>query len=226
MHVPARLAVRVESSLGAEVSGVAAVHLEAMRSTVTLSNVAGSITGTQQDGDFGVTGACSVKIRLLRSKAKITKVTGGLALDLRDADTDITESAGAIEVDEVRSDLSISGHKGGITVRGNDGSITIQRPTAETRVDVRRAEVEVLVERAVPMTIITSDESLRLILTGTPSFLLDAAASDAAIQATEFDLKPEVAEADARLTHQFGAKNDIRITLRNTRGDVVLRKKS
>jgi hypothetical protein len=227
MHVPARVAVRVESSLGADISGVAAVHLEAMRSTVTLSKVAGSVTGAQQDGDFTINEAGSVKLRLIRSKSKITNVKGGLTLDLRDTDSDITESAGTIEVDEVRSDLSISDHKGAsaITVRGNDGGITILRPTAETRVDVRRAEVELLVDRAVPMTIITSDESLRLILAGTPAFSLDAAASDAAIQATEFYLKPEVVEADAKLVHQFGAKSDVRITLRNTRGDVILRKK-
>jgi hypothetical protein len=224
MHVPARLAVRVESSLGADISGVAAVHLEAMRSTVTISKVAGSVTGAQQDGDFTITEAGSVKLRLIRSKSRITKVTGGLTFDLRDGDCDIAESAGALEVDEVRSDLSISNHKGAITVRGNDGGITILRPTAETRVDTRRAEVEVLVERAVPMTIITSDEPLRLILAGTPAFSLDAAASDAAIQAPEFDLKPEVVEADAKLLHQFGGKSDVRITLRNTRGDIILRK--
>jgi hypothetical protein len=225
MHVPARLAVRVESSMGADINGVAAVHLEAMRSRVTLTKVAGSVTGTQQDGDFTITGAGSVKMRLIRSKSQITNVTGGLTLDLRDGESAIRESAGAIEVDEVRSDLSISDHQGAITVRGNDGTITILRPAAETRVDVRRAEVEVLVERAVPMPIITSDEPLRLILAGAPAFSLDAAASDAAIQAVEFDLKPEKAEADARLSHQFGGKSDVRITLRNTRADIVLRKK-
>lgn len=225
MHVPARVAVRIEGGLGADVKDVAAVHMEGMRSTVTLSNVAGSITGVHQDGDFIITGAKSLKLRLIRSKTKIAKVTDGLTLDLRDTDTEITESAGALEVDEVRSDLSVSDHKGAITVRGNDGSVTITRPTAETRVDVRRAEIELLVERAVPMTIITSDESLRLILAGAPAFSLDAAASDSAIQAVEFDLKAEVVESDARLTHQFGAKSDVRITLRNTRGEIILRKK-
>ena len=224
MHVPARLAVRVESSMGAEISDVASVHLEAMRSTVTLSKVAGAVTGTQQDGDFTIDGAASVKLRLIRSKSTITRVTGGVTLDLRDAECRLTESAGAVEVDETRSDLTVAAHKGTITVRGNDGAITIDRPAEETRVDVRRAEVELVVERPVATTIITSDESLRLVLVGTPSFLLDASASDAEIQATEFDLKPEKSEEDARLTHQFGAKNDVRITLRNTRGDVILRK--
>ncbi|MEO6223314.1 MAG: hypothetical protein ABIP90_08685 [Vicinamibacterales bacterium] len=224
MHVPARLAVRVESSTGVEVTDVAAVHMEATRGAVALTNVAGAVTGVQQDGDFTLNGAGSVKLRLLRSKNTISKVAAGISLDLRDADCNVTESAGTLEVDETRSDLSVTGHKGAITVRGNEGSITISRPTEETRVDVRRAEVELLVERAVSMTIITSDEPIRLILTGAPAFSLDAAASDASIQGMELELKAEVTEADARLSHQFGAKSDVRITLRNTRGDIILRK--
>lgn len=225
MHVPARLAVRVENSLGADVRNVASVHMEGMRSTVTLTNVAGSITGVQQDGDFVIDGAKSVKLRLIRSKSKIMKVSGGLILDLRDGNSEIMESAGPVEIDQVRTDLTLTDHKGTITVRGNDGEVTLVRPSAETRVDVRRAEVEVLVEKAVPMTIITSDEALRLILAGSPSFSLDAAASDSTIQAAEFDLKHEMADTDARLSHQFGAKSDVRITLRNTRGEIILRKK-
>jgi hypothetical protein len=225
MHVPARLAVRVESSMVVDISSVASVHLEAIRSTVTLSKVAGSVTGTQQDGDFTVDGAASVKLRLIRSKGTILKVAGGVTLDLRDTECRVNESGGALEVDETRSDLTVSSHKGRITVRGNDGAITIDRPTEETRVDVRRAEVELVVERPVATTIITSDESLRLVLVGTPSFSLDAAASSSEIQATEFDLKPEKSEEDARLSHQFGAKSDVRITLRNTRGDIILRKR-
>jgi hypothetical protein len=225
MRVPARLAVRVESSTGADIKDVASTHLEALRGAVVLTNIAGSCTGVQQDGDFTVTGAKSVKMRLLRSKAKISKVSGGVTLDLRDTDSEITASEGPLEVDETRSDVSVTAHNGPVTVRGNDGAITIEKPMGETRVDVRRAEVELLVERAVPMTIITSDEPLRLIMVGTPAFLLDAAASDAKIQATEFDLKPEVVESDSKVTHQFGSKSDVRITLRNTRGDVILRKK-
>jgi hypothetical protein len=75
------------------------------------------------------------------------------------------------------------------------------------------------------MTIMTSDEPIRLVLAGSPAFSLDAAATDSEIQATEFDLKPEKSEADARLSHQFGGKSDVRITLRNTRGEIILRKK-
>ncbi len=225
MHVPPGLAVRLESSSGGSISDVASVHLEAMRGDVTLVGVAGAVTGAHQDGDLTITGAKSVKLRLLRSKSRISKVTEGLTLDVRDGDTEVTECAGAMEVDEMRNDLTVTAHRGPIAVRGNDGRVTIRQPQTDTRVDVRRAEVEVELDRAVPLTLITSDEPLRLILVGAPAFALDAAASNAGIQAVDFDLKPETSESDARLSHSFGGKSDVKITLRNARGDIILRKK-
>jgi hypothetical protein len=225
MHVPPGMSVRLESSTGATITAVAGVHLEAMRGRVTLADISGGVTGAHQDGDLTITGAQSIKLRLLRSKSRLSKVTDGLTLDARDGDTEVTESAGAMEVDEIRNELTVTDHRGPIAVRGNDGRVTIRQPQADTRVDVRRAEVEVEMSRAVPLTLITSDEPLRLILEGAPAFTLDAAASNAAIQAVDFDLKPEISESDARLSHVFGAKSDVKITLRNTRGDIILRKK-
>jgi len=225
MRVPPGLAVRLESTSGGKVSAVAAVHLEAMRGDVTLSAISGAITGAHQDGDLTITGAKSVKLRLLRSKSRISNVTEGVTLDARDGDTEVTESAGAMEVDEIRNELTVTAHQGPIAVRGNDGRVTIRQPRFDTRVDVRRAEVELEVDRAVPLTLITSEEPLRLILVGSPSFTLDAVAANSGIQAVDFDLKPETSDADARLSHVFGAKSDVKFTLRNTRGEIILRKK-
>ena len=223
MRVPARMVVRVESSRGFTISNVAAVQAEGNRGDVTLTGIAGAITGAHQDGDFKVTGAKSVKLRLLRSQNTFTKITDGVVLDVRDGDTTVSDSAGALEVDETRDEVTITGHRGTITVRGTDGRVTIQQPTAETRVDTRRAEVELQLDRAVTATILTTDEPLRLLMTGTPSLVLDAGATDAAIQATDFNLTPVSTESHARLTHTFGS-GGARITLRNTRGDIILRK--
>ena len=226
MHVPAWMAVRVEGTTGVSVSGVAAVHLEAIRGDVTLDQVTGAITGAHQDGDLTIGGGQSVRMRLLRSAARISKITDGLILDLRTADVEVSDSAGVLEVDETRTDLTVSDHKGDVTFRGTDGRLIVRRPSADVRVDVRRAEVEILMERAVPVTVITTDEPLRLILGDGLAFALDAAATGSEIQAADVDLKPEVSGADARLTHVFGGNDRIRVSLRNTRGDIVLRKNS
>lgn len=223
MRVPARMVVRVESSRGFTIANVAAVQAEGNRGDVSLTGIAGAVTGAHQDGDFKVTGARSVKLRLLRSQNTLTKVSDGVMLDVRDGDTTVSDSAGALEVDETRDEVTITGHRGPITVRGTDGRVTIQQPTAETRVDTRRAEVELQLDRAVTATILTTDEPLRLLMAGTPSLVLDASATDAAIQATDFNLTPVSTESHARLTHTFGS-GGARITLRNTRGDIILRK--
>jgi len=223
MKVPSRLAVRVESGRGVTISNVASVHLEGNREDVSVTNVTGAITGLHQDGDVTITGAQSAKIRLTRAQSVITKVRDGLILDVRDGDAKISECGGAMEVDETRAELTITGHRGTIAVRGSDGRVTIHRPTEDTRVDVRRAEVELLLDRAVAATLLTTDEPLRLLVAGTPGFVLDASTTDAKIQATDLGLTPEVADPNARLTHTFGS-GGARVTLRNTRGEIILRK--
>lgn len=224
LKVPTRLGVRVESGRGITISNVATAHLEGNRGNVTLNGITGAVTGIHQDGDFTVTGARSVKLRLLRSRGVIAKVADGLILDVRDGDCKISDSAGALEVDETRADISISQHRGAVTVRGTDGRVTVDRPTTDTRVDTRRAEVEMVMDRAVTATILTTDEPVRLMLVGTPAFLLDAAATVAAIQATDFGLTPEISAPDARLSHTFGSGSNVRVTIRNTRGDIIIRK--
>lgn len=226
VHVPRRLAVRLEGSRDIKVSHVAGVHLESTRGDVTLTDITGAITGAQQDGDFAVTTAESVKVRLTRSRSQFAGVTGGLALDLRDGDASIKESGGDLEIDETRAEITVDAHRGTIVVRGADGRITLRQPTAETRVDVRRAEVELQIAQGIPATILTTDEPLRLVLVGTPSFDLDAAATNGDIQATEFNLTPDTPAPSARLTHSFGGRSDTRVTLRNTRGNIVIRKSS
>jgi hypothetical protein len=223
LRVPRRLAVRVESGRGITISNVATAHLEGNRGDVTLTGIAGAITGIHQDGDFTATGAASVKLRLLRSRGVITHINDGVILDVRDGDCKIADSGGAMEVDETRGEVTITGHRGRITVRGTDGRVTIQHPTAETRVDTRRAEVELVMERAVVTTVLTTDEPIRLLLVGTPNFVLDSAANVAAIQATDFGLTPEATPPDMKLAHTFGS-GGARVTLRNTRGDIIVRK--
>ena len=224
LKVPARLGVRVESGRGITISNVAAAHLEGNRGNVSATSIKGAVTGIHQDGDFTVTGAQSVKLRLLRAQGVIAKVADGLLLDVRDGDCKISDSAGALEVDETRAEISITQHRGTITVRGTDGRVTIDRPTTDTRVDTRRAEVEMVMDRAVTATILTTDEPVRLLLAGTPAFILDAAATVADIQATDFGLTPEITAPDARLSHTFGRGSNVRVTLRNTRGDIIIRK--
>jgi hypothetical protein len=131
-----------------------------------------------------------------------------------------------MEIDETNTDISIGTYDGPIRVSGTGGSITVSDPRGETNVDVRRAEVEVTLLGAVPLTLVTTDESLRLLLGGSAAGAIDAIVTDRGeIQAKEFTLTAESSADERRLAHTFGAAPHApRVVLRNQRGDIVIRK--
>lgn len=223
IKVPRRLAVRVENASGVTMKDIAAAHVESVRGAVNLENIAGAITGMHQDGDVTVKGAGAMKMRLTRLRSKLSGVTGGLTLDVRDGECTVADSSGALEVDSARAEVSVSGHRGTILVRGTDGSVRIDAPANETKVDMRRADVEVSTDGAAPVTIITTDQTARLIVKPSASLTVDALSVEGAIQATDVGLTPETTDRNTKLVHTFGA-GKTRVTIRNTRGDIVIRK--
>jgi hypothetical protein len=226
VRVPKRLAVRVEAFRTAAVDNVASAHVEASRGKVTLTGIAGAVTGVHQDNTLTVKGAGSVKLRLLRLKANFTGVRNGLVLDVRDSEATIAESAGTAEIDLARGEVTMTGHTGEATIRGTDGRVVLDRPAAPATVDVRRTEVEATVKDAVALTLITTDSTARLRMDGTPRLTLDAAAIDGKIQAAEFALTPTSDARGEKLAHTFGAAGGPKVTMRTTGGDVVVRKVS
>lgn len=224
IKVPKHLAARVENAVGVTISGVAAAHVEAARGDVTLTDIAGAVTGAHQDSDVTVTNARSVKMRLSRLRSRFENVSDGLILDVRDGECTILKSAGAVEVDSQRAEITLTGHTGPSIVRGSDGRVVLDGPAAESKVDMRRAEVEVTMTRSVPVTIITTDQTARLIVKDTASFELDALTTDGKIQATDVNLTAENVGNNMKLVHTFGTGRSARVTIRNTRGEIVVRK--
>jgi hypothetical protein len=224
IKVPAHLAVRVENSFGVTMAGIAAAHVEATRGEVKLMDIAGAVTGSHQDADVTVTNVKSVKMRLLRLRSRFENVTDGLTLDVRDGECTILKSSGPVEVDSQRAEITLTGHTGPTIVRGTDGRVVLDGPAAESKVDMRRAEVEVTMTNAVPVTVITTDQTARVIVKDTASFELDALTTDGKIQATDVNLTPENVGSNMKLVHTFGAGRTARVTIRNTRGEIVVRK--
>lgn len=224
IKVPAHLAVRVENSIGVSIAGVAAAHIEAARGEIKLSDITGEVTGAHQDSNLTVTNAKSVKMRLLRLRSHFENVSDGLTLDVRDGECTILKSGGAVEVDSQRAEITLTGHAGPVIVRGTDGRVVLDGPTAESKVDMRRAEVEVTMAQGVPVTIITTDQTARVIVKDTASFELDALTTDGKIQATDVNLTAENVGNNMKLVHTFGTARTARVTIRNTRGEIVVRK--
>ena len=224
LRVPARLAVRVDSVGGVEISGVAAAALEQVVGTATIRSVAGTVTGSHRNGDLTIADVGAIDLMLTGSRARVTGVARNLALTSRAGRCEIDEAHGEIEIDQTGEETTVHGPSGPVHVSGTGGRIVIERPRQEVKVDCRRTEVDVALNTEAPLTLLTTDETLRLTLEGPPAITLDAAASDGTIRGEGIDLEVKASDGEQRCAAIFGnSKTPARVTLRTTRGSIVIR---
>ncbi len=223
VHVPARLDVRIDGGNGASVTGVATLDLESVSGDVAIAHVAGALSGLHRNGDLQVSGVGRVNLTLQQSHATFEQVAGGLTLDVRNGDLGVRDSKGPIQLEEQGTDVTLTNQAGPIRVNGNNGTITLDAPRDETEVDVRNAEVEIRLPQPVSVTALTTNDTLRLLLGASPTMILDAATTDGKIQTADARLSVETNGGDAHLLHTFGA-NGPRVSLRNSHGDIVIRR--
>jgi len=225
LRVPLRLAVRVEGGSPVNVSGVAGVTLVNVVGETTLSEVAGAVTGAHRGGDLTVSGAASVDLNLRASRAKITGIRNSVSIVAQSGECHVRDSKGPAEIAATSAETSIADHAGPIRITGEGGEVRITNPARETSVDMRRADLDVSLDAPVALTLLTSDEPLRLTLDGPPDVVIDAVAGGGGtIQAADFSLTPEIDGRDARLTHAF-KPGGARVVLRNPRGEIVIAKR-
>jgi hypothetical protein len=224
VRLPARLGLSVSGANGIEVSNVAKANLEGITGDCAVTGISGALSGSHRNGSLKVDGAGSIKLNLQRSRATIQSVERGATLDVRDGEVRLVEVKGPIEIDEQRAEISVTRPDSPVRIGGTEGRIWLTDPRAESRVDVRRAEVEVQLSQAIPLTLLTTEDTLRLILTGPPHVMIDAVATSGKIQGGDFQLDVTSSEREQRVMHTFGASGAPRVSLRNTRSDIVIRK--
>ena len=222
LRLPSRLGVLVSTSNGLDVSNLASAHLDNVGGEVTLSRITGAVTGLHRNGSLVAREAGSTKLTLQRSRASFENIEHGLTLDVRDGECRIANSKGPIELDQTRADITVVNHGGAIRISGTEGRVTIADPHEVVKVDVRRAEVEATLGRAVPLTLLTTDDTLRVLLDGPPPVSIDVVANLGKIRAEDFHVQPDTIDQESRLTHTFGG-GGVRVSLRNLRGDIVIR---
>ena len=181
------------------------------------------MTGQHRSGDLRATGIGVVKLALSRSRASFEHVLRGLSLDARNGEIHISGSSGPLQLDSQGTETTIKDYAGRIRVAGSGGRVTIMAPREETNVDMRGTEIEVTLAKAVPMSLLTSEDTLRLLLEGSPAMVVNAVASEGQIQAADFQLVGEAGDREMKLSHTFGTSGPL-VTLRNSRGDIVIRK--
>jgi hypothetical protein len=223
VHLPGRLGVSVSGGSGIDLTGVASAHLDNLSGDATISHVAGALTGAHRNGQLRIDTTGLVKLSLQRSRSSFDGVTRGLTLDVRDGECRIADSKGPIELDEMRAEVTIANHAGPVRIGGSEGRITLTDPRDVVKVDVRRAEVEASLAHPVALTLLTTDDTLRLLLDGPPNVAVDAAASLGRVHAEDFQLSADTSDQESHLTHTFGSGRGARVSLRNLRGDIVIR---
>lgn len=225
LRVPERLTLRIDGR-SIKVSNLASVDLDPAVGDTQVSGVAGALTGTHRTGRLIVEGAGSVDVSLQSSRATFTKVRDGVTISARSGECAITDSAGTIEIEQINVDLSITAPLGAVRVGGNGGQVSIVDPHAGVRVETRESEVEVALNRAVPVSVVTTGETLRLLVSDEGAVAIDAVASNGGrIQAAEFEAEAETTDRDARLSLTIGSGKPERVILRNSDGEIVIRRR-
>lgn len=223
IRLPSRMGVLVANASGSEISNLKSAHLDGVTGDWTVSRIAEGLTGSHRNGSLKASDIGSVKLGLQRSRASFDQIAGAATLDVRDGECRITDVKGAVELDETRAEIAITNSGDVVRVGGSDGQVTLVHPSAESKIDVRRAAIEVQLADAVPLTLLTTNDTLRLVLSGPPNVTLDALTNQARIDASDFGLQAETSDQDARLAHTFGARGAPRVSLRNSRGDILIK---
>jgi hypothetical protein len=221
LKVPSRLMVRIESGGRPNVRGVAALHLGRTSGELTAEDIRDAVAGTHQSGEITIRNAGTVDLTVVSAQTRLTGIARGISLNARSGTCEVAGSGGPLEFTGTSTRLTVTGHDGPIEIGGDGGRIQLVRPAKSVHVDIRRAEVEATLDAAVPVTILTSDQPLRLVLEGALPVEIDAIANHAAVDASALGLEAVRTERAARLTHAFGDRT-VRIVLRNSRGDIVL----
>jgi hypothetical protein len=227
LKVPRRLAVRLEGRCRATLSDVAALHLDRSSGETRAELIAGEVTGTHLGGPLTITGADAIDVTLRTSRATFTEIRRGVRINASSGTVTVQHASGPVEVEQSNAEVRVAHAGGPVRVGGTGGEVIVEQPGDEVRVDTRRAEVELVLERAVPATVITTDEVLRLVLLEETAVAVEAIAARGDVNAVEFGLTAAKSDDAATLKHAFGAAGakTARVLLRNERGDIVIRKR-
>ncbi len=221
LHVPTRLAVRIEGARRVTVSRVGGLHLEGVVGDVQISDIAGPLSGSHRNGTLTLAGAASVTLSLMGSRATFSGVRGYTSLTGRGGEARLTAPAGPVDINGTDLDISITAPHARVRIDASNADVVIDRPVGETEINGRRLDVTVTLAAAAPLTAATVEGSLTLLLDGPPAVTIDAAASEGAtIDASGLGVTAALVERGARLTHRFG--DGARVALRNQRGAIVI----
>lgn len=222
LRVPDRLLVRFEGAGRVAATGLRAVELRNLAGETNISKIREFVKGSHRTGDLAISMTGTVDISMTTSTVRLEQIGNSITVTGRQGTCTVTGSTAAIDATVTNVDFSIIDHGGPVRVTGDGGVLKIAQPAKELNVDARRMKIEVAIAAAVPATIISTDEAIKIVFGGTPSAAIDAVVSDKGeIRASDVGLVPTRVDRESRLSGALGAGGP-RVLLRNTRGDIVI----
>jgi hypothetical protein len=226
LYVPGRLSVRLDNTQSAKVraSGVAGVRFDGASGDAVLDKISGPITGQFRSGTVNITGADSLDISLSATSATIDGVRGATTITTRAGRCHLSHTEGTLEVDATNTEIDVEEPAGAVHIGASGGHVTVTAPARQTDVEGKRTEIDVTLAAAVPLTLITSSDALRLRFRGAPPAVsIDAVSSEGgSIRAEDPRLVPTHDDQSTRLTFSYGGATAPRVVLRNTSGEIVI----
>ncbi|MEO5895075.1 MAG: DUF4097 family beta strand repeat-containing protein [Vicinamibacterales bacterium] len=240
IRVPKRLVLRVDEKSGVlTAKDIAGVVLGAARGETNISGVAGLVQVTQRGGVISVSDVETLRLNTFSgAEARIARVRGAATFTLQRGELRAEEVNGAIELESTNADVrleKLDKNRNPIRLNVTNGEVVLEGLQTETRIDARDADIRVDQPRAAPLSIYNDgDESIELTVPG-DGFKLDAISAegrltaDAALASAGLKIVESGGDGEATaVRHEFRANAAIRgggptITLRATRGDIVLR---
>jgi hypothetical protein len=233
LRVPSRLNVRVDESGALTVAGVASLELGAVRGTTAISRIAGQVSGTHRFGLLTIGRVGAIKLTTQGSESRIEGVKD-VTLSARGGETRLTGPTGAIEIDANQADITLEALdavSSPIRVNASGGTLAITGLRSEARVDGRNTEIRIVMDRAAPIAVYNEGEQ-DIELTPPPGgYKLDALAREGRLtppeRFTDLGVSP-ITSDDGKEMRATGpvAGGGPTITLRATRGDIVLRSRT
>lgn len=246
LKVPKRLTFRVDEKGGRlRVSQVAAVIIGgAGRGETVIGDIAGAVQAVQRGSAITIANVGSLKLTTFNSgEVKISNVRGNATLSFTGGEIRADNIEGTIEVESRNADMkfdNLAKAQAPIRINAIGGEVVLNGVQVETRIDARRAEVRVDQTSAAPLAIYGDGESIELTLPSN-GYTVDGMAVDGrvnvdkALEAAGLKVSngggPEGGSSGGDPRRESRVAGSVKnggptITLRTTRGEIVLRSRN
>jgi hypothetical protein len=226
VHVPKRLAVRVESKSGRlEIGNVASVDVKGNRGETKVSDVAGDVNLSHRGGDLVVDRVGSLRLDQTMGAATVSRVKGVCSVNVTRGDLNVTDVVGPLDLKSVGAEIKlrdIASLKPPFRADMQSGSLDVEGLRTEARVDGRDTGIRIALDRAVPLTIYSTADDIRI----TPAaggYTVDATATGGHVTIEDGALKPAGDDREQRANGAVRGGGPT-MMLRATRADITVAK--